>query len=595
MSSDPAGRNRCGTCLLCSLGCRVEVERFGPRQWRPTCNGEGQGPCARGQQLVDLMQNPHRLYRPILHGRACGLDAALGALGDRVANGRTTIWLDGNASLADLALVHGFVRSDPDRRRLIVHVPWSELGAVEGLDAGGVKQTAPDQWNSADAYLIIGQPTATHPSAVRHFLRHEQKHVRPPIIAIDSVAGYVTSATPHGLVCRPGLEWCVLAALLERAGFSASSRMECRAADLDVYLAAAGLSATQVTRAADVLKKAQRPAAIIAPPVGDRAAWRLVTELSTAWAKQQNGTVTVLTTCANALGTARAMRRHGLEDWRSVAQRGEATETDNLLSLGWDPTSAYPASLWEPMLAKTSFVAAATAYPLTEPDRFDLVLPAALASEAGGPYVLAAGEVERVSPLLEPPAGALTNRELIARFTDIDPTGVPEESAGAHAAADAPPPGALPMPPAEVAIQGWRAVLCAEPTHYADGQMTQHTRWAERFDALPTLHVASPDARTLHVAEDQVVRVSNERGETYARVSIAPGQPTISVCSVNAPSTGGQPGGWVALSAASPAVRRLAAWHYGHRDDTTAAATVDIEISTIEQRQPREEVVHAGR
>lgn len=598
MSSDPASRTRRGRCLLCSLGCRVEVERFGPRQWRPTCNGEGQGPCARGQQLVDLMQNPRRQYRPAMRGQACGLSEALGALVERVAQGRTSVWLDGNAALDDLDLVLKFVRADADRRSLLVHVPWSELGAVEGLDAGGAVQTPPDRWKDADAYLVIGQPTATHPSAMRHFTRNGSQRARPAIVAIDSVSSYLTSATPNGLVCRPGLEWCVLAAVLEKAGFSVSGRLECSEADLDAYLMAAGLSAAQVASAAEALKKAQRPAVIVAPPIGDRAAWRLVSELSAAWADQQDGTITVLTTCANALGMARAMRRHGLDDWRSVAQRGDANEADNLLILGWDPTSAYPAALWEHMLANVDFVAAATAYPVAEPDRFDLLLPAALASEAGGAYVLAAGESERVSPLLEPPAGSLTVYEFIARCTDIDPAGVPDASAGVNAdATDAPEPDtpSIPMPPTDAAIKGWRASLCAEPTHYADGQMTQHTRWAERFDPLPTLHMASTDARTLHVAEGQVVRVSNERGETYARVSITPGLPTTSVCYADTPSTGGQPGGWVALSAASPAVRRLAAWRCGHRDDPTAAATVDIEIATLGRRTPQEEVVHAGR
>lgn len=583
MSSDPGGRAGTGRCLFCNLGCPLQLERFAPHRWRPQFNGTT-ATCARGQMLADLLQSPHRLYRP-RHGDAdVRLDNAIDALARRIADSttaRVAIWMDGGLALEDLVVAQRFCATQPEQRQLLIQVPPGELGATEGLDAAGVPQTAPDGRHNADTFLIIGNPLATHPAAARWLLQREASRSRPTAIVVDSSAGALMTYGAPALICRPGGEWAVVAALLHAAGFTANRTTPGLTLPPNTP-ENAGVAPAALQQAAGRLRDSRQPAVLIAPQAGRRDTWRALTAAAASWARAKNGWTCVLTTHANALGYARYARRHGIGDWWSAAVQGRSPVADVLLVVGWDPTSASPRALWEPMFAAARHVVLLSAFPPTDATAYQAVLPVALPAEAGGSFVLADGRATRVEPVLPPPPGVPTARQILSRLTgqpdaadrpiaeaDLAPT-APEVAPVSAAAPDLPTTG------------GWPAVLIAEPTQYADGQITRQSRWSQHVDRYPELRLAPRDAGTLGVRDGQLVTIHNAQGHARVRVALASQQPIATACYTE-PTTlskAGQPAGWLAVGSAAPDVRRLMGLRFGQRDDLAAAGVLAVEIET---------------
>lgn len=600
MSSEPAERNDTGRCLFCSLGCPLQVEEFSPQRWRPWFNGGTGGTCARGQMVPDLLHSPTRLYRPRGSGLPASTDAALdrlrGQIGD-TGDGRVVIWLDAGLSLEDLVAAHAFCQARPDRRRLLIHVPPWELGTVEGLDAAGVTLSAPAEWAGADGFLVIGNPGATHPACAKMLLRLGAARGRTPFVVIDSAASVLTACAVPALICQPGHEFWVAAALLNALGFAPRDVIK----DLDVAALerVASVTPTAIQQAAGRLRNCRRPAAVIAPQSGRRETWRAATALAGTWAKKQGGLVSGLTVSPNALAFARYARRHNIQDWYTAAVAGQAEPADVLLAIGWDPTGAYPRALWEPMVRPAGQAVLVSAFPPHEVDAFHACVPVALSAEAGGSYVLAGGRVESVTPVMPPPAGVPTVRELLTRVggpAAAVPSGglrVSDCEAG-PVQADLRPP----VPPKVTATEeGWPVVLVADPTQYHDGHLTRHTHWSQRVEPLPELRVAPADALMLGVREGQHVHLRNRLGAALVRVTLAAGQPTAAACygGGQAKDSGGQPSGWLAVGGSTAAVRQLSGLRFGQGDEAAAAGLIMVKLDVDVPRSAQQETTLAAR
>lgn len=601
MSSEPARRLAAGRCLFCSLGCRLALEPFGPQRWRPRWNGGDGTLCARGQMLADLLHSPHRLYRPRLAGREATWDAARDWLHEAAGarpDARLALWLDGSAALEDLAAARALAASRPEHTRLVVHLlPW-ELGACAGLDDAGAAQADPQRWTEADGLLVVGNPAATHPPAARWLLRRGAARARTPLVLIDASAGVLATFTAHALLGRPGCECWLTAAVLRAAGADASGwPPEAQADALERAVRDSGVAPAAVERAAGRLRELKRPAVVIAPQAGTRENWRAVSALAARWAQARGGMASVLTSAAGALGVTRYVRRHRLDDWWSLAAAGQATPADLLLVIGWDPTTAYPRSLWEPMFAAARRVALASAFPPAEPEAYAACLPLALGPEAGGHYLLASGALEPNEPLLPPPAGVLTVPQLLAQVAGAGAVGVAGGPAGEAAALrsrevaplDAEPLAALPQPP-PVRPDPWPAALIADPMQYFDGQITGRAAWTQRARALPELRLAPADAERLGVREGQEIWVRNAQGRASVRVTLAPGQPAAGACYGEGSNLAGQRAGWLALAASAPAVRRLLPLRFGQMDAAAAAGlvAVDLDVPAAPRSVPEE-------
>lgn len=595
MSSEPAMTPPASRCLFCSLGCELGLEQFAPQRWRPHLGQTG--PCSRGQVLADLVQSGDRLYRPWTDAGPTRLPDALRLLHERVTRpgARTTIWLDGNVSLEDLSAAHAFGEQRGEDCTLLMHLPPAELGAVEALEATGTQQTAPEAWTDADAFIIVGNPLATHPGCTRKLLRHGHARANTPVVVIDSSAGYLTTYTPHALLCRPGYEPWVVAALLAATGFEGVTPGE-RIDNHAQVLADAQIQQATVQRAADALREARRPAVVIAPQSGSRVRWRALTAHAAAWVAERRGGLTVLTTSANALAVVPLMRKLGRHDWSSAMEAGGDFATETLLVVGWDPTSAAPRAVWQPVFDQAERVVFAGTFLPADPAAYDAWLPLALGSEAGGTYVLADGQRHAVHSILPPPDGVITTRELFAHLAGAAADEAFRETPdGEQDSGHAPLPAEALPPPEPIPAHSWPAVLSADPTQYADGQMTRHALWSQRAELLPELRMARDDARRLGLADGEITTVQCNGREARVRVGFSTAQPVAGVCYGPQAGDTSQPSGWMAIQGSSAEVRALGGARLGESDASTEAGIIHITLTEGPARVAPREAEHGHR
>ncbi len=593
MSSEGARYSNEGRCLFCNLGCRLRLEQFAPQRWRPTYN-DSDRLCARGQMLADLVHHPERLYRPSMNTKPVALETALRCLADRLVRGgpaSLSIWLDGNTALEDLTAARLFVDQWKGSSELLVHLPPHERGAVEGLDVAGVEPVDPEQWHRADAFLVIGNPLASHPPIAPHLLRWGKERTSTPLVVVDSAAGVTDAYTPHALRCRPGYEYWVTAAMIQSVGAGQAATWLPDGDSLRQVVDDSGVDPQRVDRAANLLRSAHRPAVIIAPASGAAERWRTLTAAASVWAAAKGGMVSVLTSCANALAVSRYTRRFAIKDWATVQSQVHSRQGDILLILGWDPSSAYPRTLWESSVKTAQTVVMANPFAPMESGRVAHLFPLALGSERGGTYVLADGKNRVINPLLSPPAGVLTIAELfmlLARYINQSGDGSMDlsneqicVSPGDYAPVKVGVTTEIPAPPKASTATGWPAVLTGDPTHYFDGQITRRSRWSRQMNWRPELHISAADARALGLRDGGPAEIRNERGRAVVRVLVSRDQPEVGGCLVEA-GPDRRTIGWLAVSGCAAEIRRLADWNFAPADASAAAGVIHVNVQPID-------------
>jgi len=601
MSSESTGASNVGRCLFCNLGCRLQLEQYAPQRWRPVYEGNNNGKlCARGQIMADLIHSPARLYRPQSRDGQYLLSETIQSLASRIQVNRglkkLTIWLNGNVALEDLAVARNLCEQLGEAAELLVHMPMHEMGSVEGLDAAGVPQASPDDWLTADAVLVVGNPLVTHPPIAPCLMRWGRARHDKPMVVVDSFAGITGNFASDHLICRPGYEYWVVASILAVAGIKDSLGVMPGNDIIQEVMSGSGIGPSLIDQAADKLKSAKRPAVIIAGQSGGTERWRALTALAANWAKQQGGMVTVLTGCANALGVSRYMRRHDIQAWSSAMNNNQVNETNVLLIVGWDPFSAYPESMWKRSLEHAGCVALASAFRPASMNRVDELLPLAMGSETGGSYVLANGEMQTIEALMMPPSGVPTVRELcteLGRKCDIRLNGF-------HVSQDEISPSSksisikIPPSPSREVPGGWPAVMRADPTQYFDGQMTRNARWSQASDLLPELWLSSEDAGFMGLTNGQITEIKNTQGKAKIRIVVAHDQPKFGGCFAEIANTA-QASGWMAVNGSYSEIRKLASWQTDREDESKESGTIYIDqVCSSACTDVQQEVIHAN-
>jgi len=470
----------------------------------------------------------------------------------------------------------------------LVHLPPHEMGVVEGLDAAEVAQADPRNWRNADAFLVVGNPLTTHPPVAPHFLRWGQGRTNTPVVVIDSVAGVSGNYTPHRLVCRPGYEYWVVAALLASAGLEGKIDQLPKKSFLQQVLKESGIEWERLDRAAKQLRSAHRPAVVVAPASGGADRWRALVALAAGWAKQQNGMVSVLTGSANALAVSRYMRRHGIDLWASGCPEDTDAGTDLLLVVGWDPSSGYPSACWRGVAERAKHVVLASAFPPADADWVDQTVPLAMNSEVGGTYILADGHACRVNRVMSPPSGVPSIRELFAmlgqqlsgRGVDEpipEPASVSEEDVAATPTTSGAP---VPAPPVPDEADGQPAVLMADPVQYMDGQMTRHSWWSQRSGLLPELWIPPRAAAAFGLEDGVTAHIRNNQGAAQVRIVVARDQPDFGGCFSEAAPQGSQ-AGWWAVSGGFAEIRRMASWRFDVPNESALAGTINVSVEPV--------------
>jgi len=501
-------------CLLCNVGCPVRIRKGGPDRYLPDYlpHAGYAGLCGRGSVLADLLDHPDRLLnasRCTAGGcqeidLAAAMQEAAAAL-RAVRPAAAAIVADGNLDLDTLAAAGRLAASVG--AAWSVFVPPSDAGLVHGLDAGGGAFIGPEDLADADAILIVGNAYATHPVAAHWVFEARKVRPRMPVLVMADASGvtadYATS------VFQPRL----------MSGEAARAVAAIRTGQTESLGPEARTLATWHER----LRGGKSLAIVVGAELDYADARALGTEVARL-AAELGAKVCPLTTYGAAWGAVRLAASAGAASVETILAKAPRT----LLVMGVDLDSSLGRAAVGPALDKVVNLIYAGPMVNRTSRRASLVLPAAFPFEAAGRALLGPGREVRVGPLLRPPAGVPTIREILAALgssaddeTPADVSAAVTVAAGqAGGKADGGSPEGLLVAPAQ------------DPFHFADGSLTRSAAWPQIVRPRPVLAMAEIDAQAAGLVDRGRAVVEGPGGSVEVEVAAGstqrPGQARIS-------------------------------------------------------------------
>jgi hypothetical protein len=377
---------------------------------------------------------------------------------------------------------------------------------LTGTEASGANYLSEDELASCDGFVIIGDAFSSNPVCSRAVLDRRRAEPRTPVVAIDPGYGVSTKFATHVVTCGPGMEYAALCSLCTSAGVSVDTADPQDGADMPTA-AAAG----------QAVADCKKLGVIIAAEYGRTAPWRQIGYLAGKLAEAKGGGVAAQTVGANALAALRLARKTGAVSLAEALCDRDAFRLalgcDVLAMLGW---SASPADC--------TIDAAATALPNCTSQQAATVLPMALGCELPGTVFVDCVNPVGTSPLLAPPAGAVSPSELIAALAmragvarpDVrDATGLPERIGDGRPAsvaqkADSPVPTLL---------------LARQASSHGCGDLTGHGSWQHGMTEAAEIRVSTECAEELGLRNLSLVSIAAGDRSITGRIRISPELP----------------------------------------------------------------------
>jgi len=495
MSSDGSTQTADATsarCLLCSIGCPVRATRAGPDHYIPDYvpHAGYVGLCGRGSVLVELADHPERLLEARQGEEAVETAEAAAGIAEALRGGSSpAIVVDGNTDIDTLAAVGRLVgRFAADvGARWSVYVPPADAGLVHGLDASETYFIGPEKLADADAMLVIGNVFATHPVASHWIFKARATHRQMPLLLIGDPATATAKFATRLYQPRLGVGEAARAVAAIRTGRTDA-------------LADAGVLAGWK----EPLASAKKPAIVVGAEMGYADARALGVEVA-ALAPGVRATVCPLTAYGGAWGALRTAAASGA----ICPVELFSNPPDVLLVIGADLESA--------MGTKALPAACELLYVGPMPNRLSgrasLVVPAAFSFETAGRTLLGPDRPIQFEPLMAPPAGVPTVREILRM------AGAP---AGVTADVSAPCSGPE-MPAAGKAEpgEGICLALATDPIHFDDGSLTHLASWPQSVRARPVLLMARSDAEAAGVGDAQAAVIDGPGGSVTVEVVVS--------------------------------------------------------------------------
>ena len=496
--------------LLGNRGCPVQIRKGGPDRYLPDYlpHAGYAGLCGRGSLLAELLDHHDRLLdasRRVDGGcQTIDLNTAMQEVSAALrADGAAAIIVDGNLDLDTLAaagrLAAGLGAS------WSVYVPPNDAGLVHGLDAGGGAFIGPEDLAATDAILIIGNAYATHPVAAHWVFEARKSRPRMPVFVMADASG-VTADFATG-VFQP----------LLGSGEAARAIAAVRTGQTEPL----GPDARALAAWKERLRGGKSIAIVVGAELDYADARALGTEVARLGA-ELGAKVCPLTTYGGAWGAVRLAAAAGAAPLEKVLAGAPRT----LMVMGVDLDSSLGQSAAGPALGKVGRLIYAGPMLNRTSRRASLVLPAAFPFESGGRALLRPGREVRLGPLLRPPAGVPTVREILAAL------GAAGEAPADVSAAVTVAAGADGGQPKDGSPDGLLVAPAQDPFHFADGSLTRSAAWPQVVRPRPVLAMAESDARAAGLVDKGRAVVEGPGGAVEVEVAVGstqrPGQARVS-------------------------------------------------------------------
>ncbi|HHQ47629.1 MAG TPA: 4Fe-4S dicluster domain-containing protein, partial [Acidobacteria bacterium] len=543
--------HRTTVCSWCSCGCELEAELYEGRVLKVTSR-TGSEPndgvlCVKGWLGWDVLHDPERLTHPLVrrHGRLepASWEDALEAVAAAATRARR-----GGLQLAAAATP----RLTSEDAILLRHLmedgfgsQWTSLGPEAGIRAltegmgtvwGVPASTANlDDVRAADLVLVLrGDPGRTHPLMKNELVRRHRQRGRPFALAAAFTGGAERHARPF-LRLRPGAEAALLGYLgreldglgrLDRsvAGFD-SWRASVEPCTEEWAVTATGVPVETLRELVGAMAAARTVTLVVVTgrglPGEEAEATRGAACLAAALG--DGAGVVVLGEKSNLAGCIQAglERRPG----RELLEASKAGRIGWLYLVGQDPAGAWPRSMpGREALEGAGFVVVQDAF-LTETARAaDVVLPAAILIERDGTGIGSDGGVRRYRRIVDPPAGARQDGEIIRALADHlgielpSPDTITEEVA--HLAAIPGPPRLVPVETGVPGQPGDGFLVDPSPSLFHSGSTTTHSALLRELSPGIAVRIAPADAEREGLGNGDAVRLVADGREVLLRARI---------------------------------------------------------------------------
>ncbi|NUP98507.1 MAG: molybdopterin-dependent oxidoreductase [Armatimonadetes bacterium] len=394
------------------------------------------GPLLSWRSRYQLLEEPYqRVLSPLVRNAAGVLepaswDEALDKVADGLSVGLQAALFDGAmAPVAGLCsgrlpsetleAFHQFVTADC-RSMMVDTLRGDERRTQRAARSlhEGYRECDLEAIREADMVLVVGfDPMETHP-VLGAWLAGLQHHQQVPIVSINARQAEVAKQANLALKQRRGSAQAVilgmLCQLLDMAQLTRRTDRETqvrwRSHPPDRVAVEAGVPAEDIIRAAELYAQAKRPVILYGPRltgIGNPTVIGLLWEMAYFCGNTTaDGAVRVrgFHSEANAAGAEQIGFRGGADL--------ETAQAIYLLA-GDDPFEPLPQLREELEAAPSVVLQASHLGPLTE--YADVVLPSLTWSERGGSWVNVAGLVQSFAPVTSPPAGVLSDEQVLAR------------------------------------------------------------------------------------------------------------------------------------------------------------------------------------
>lgn len=513
-------------CYFCSLLCPIDAERTPADRFLPQYpkREDGlRGLCGRGHTACELAGHPERRNLALLRTggveRSLPLAQALAELAALLKGvwdpGAVALLVDGNLPAEDIAAGGLFAEHCLEGAAWSVFLPPSDEALLRGL-GGSAEPPSPDELAQADATLVVGDPFTSHPVIAGPLLKAKLASREATLTVIDSIANVTSRFATQWFAVPPGLEPWALARVARELGAPRDALGPLAddegAAELDAL-------SSDLARLAETLRGAERPVLLLAPELTRTGAPVALAVAARAIAQAAKAKVLALTCYGNARAALALAANAGAKPLVELLRRLQAGELRALMVLGGDPTASLPSGLSREALAKLEVLVVAESLPTLTGEGADVVLPLALAAEAGGTVVDCFGRVGVAEPLALPPRGAVAGRALLAALAQELATALPTISApeaGSLELPAAPPTESLlkeVSAPREVGEEEFWLLGTSSPVHYDVSTLTRFASWARVMEPAAQAAVSPELGRQLGVEAGDELRLSSAAAE----------------------------------------------------------------------------------
>lgn len=492
-------------CIYCSLCCEVTYEREDDKAIPSQEEGRF---CARACVVADLSDHPLRSYVAELRRKVklepTELDEVVGWLKKELegAEENAAVLLDGNTTNENLSAGVRFAREVIGTENLAIYLPSSDEALLDGICTTQASLSEPEGLRDCDVILAIGDPFSSHPVVSEPVLKAKSRTRGNELITIDSINGRTAKFATRPILVKPGQEAEAVASILKAV--DAGSIPDELPVEVDLG------------EVAERIKSCSKLGIVVSCPEGRTMAVDALGACIAKLAELTSAVFVPLFTYGNAVGAYSAKSALGVESFAALITAEKFRSAGKLVCIGLNLRVLG-------VLDTRPIVWAGSIRPPRD-GRIIASVPLAMWFEESGTFTKSNGGSVELSPVIEPPKGAIELRELLACFgATADQTKLEL----ARRTERYPSVIGTLSGEKKLSLSGGEVVCVPlyDATCLYDASLSSLFSWSREIQSEPVIYLSEEDSASAGVPRGGRVRLSGVNGHVVLLAEVSPDIP----------------------------------------------------------------------